>query len=348
MSERIVCIDGDWLIYSIAAVFESSYITATHINSIEPSTIEYVNRTKFKASLEPGDDVSNYVIQDYKRLKGPDDLCLKKAQGAVKGRLNKIIKNTQSTSYYIALGGSDNFRDSLPLPYKYKGERAFKLKPLLLKSLKKWLIQELPCIIAVGEEADDIVTKFQYRGDKTPGITYLGCTVDKDSRGTEGLLYDPLEEVTKKIEGLGFIELIKKTSISGKVTYKCYGEGRKWLYYQILLGDDVDEYHPTAIASKANILEGRTNITKISSISPLKFFNIFKDISTDKECWEAIARFYSSWYEGLEWWMSWDGSRVEGTWVDVLQMYVDVAFMRRWDNDRIDVRKVLLKYDIAQ
>ena len=48
-------------------------------------------------------------------------------------------------------------------------------------------------------------------------------------------------------------------------------------------------------------------------------------------------------------WTMWDGTIIQGTWVDVLQTYVDVVHMIRWFNpeiDRINVRQVLEKFNI--
>ena len=37
---------------------------------------------------------------------------------------------------------------------------------------------------------------------------------------------------------------------------------------------------------------------------------------------------------------------VKGDWIDILQMYVDVVHMRRFDNDRVDVKSVLTKFEL--
>ncbi len=68
--------------------------------------------------------------------------------------------------------------------------------------------------------------------------------------------------------------------------------------------------------------------------------------TTDKECWEVIMSQYKTWYAGIDHWLNWEGEKVEGNWIDMLQVYVDVVHMRRFDNDRVDVRTVLKKFDL--
>ena len=36
----------------------------------------------------------------------------------------------------------------------------------------------------------------------------------------------------------------------------------------------------------------------------------------------------------------------KGDWIDILQAYVSVVHMRRWENDEINIREVLKKYKL--
>jgi hypothetical protein len=344
--KKTICIDGDWLIYSIACTAEELYIEAA-LKTDPTNIIEYSGITQLKNEI--GADFKTvrqfYEIKDCKRLK--EDFCesLTKCQFSVNARLKKILKLTSSTDYVIALGGPTNFRTEISLPVKYKASRDDVQRPLLLSALREWLLATKNCVVSDNEEADDIVSKYQYLGSlKHPdGSQYLASTVDKDSRGTAGKVYHPLTETILDISGLGFLRLDVKISAANKKTYSVYGEGRKWLYYQIVMGDPVDDYNPLDLLKKC---AGRSNLSGSPSISPLRFFNLFKDCATDKECWSVIVTLYKLWYGDLQWWLDWRDQRVEGTWVDLLQMYVDVAFMRRWDNDRLDVITLLKKYNL--
>ena len=169
----------------------------------------------------------------------------------------------------------------------------------------------------------------------------VACTLDKDARGTPGYLYNPNESKLIFIEGLGFVERIPKETAAGKKTYKFYGEGRKWFYSQLLTGDKADDYYPCDVYKQIT-----DNPSKSPLITDLKCFNLLKDCTSDKECWQAIVTIYKGWYENISAWKDWQGNEVKGDWIDILQMYVDVVHMRRFDNDRVDVKSVLTKFEL--
>ena len=104
-----------------------------------------------------------------------------------------------------------------------------------------------------------------------------------------------------------------------------------WFYYQVVCGDKVDTYHP---------------FSKI--ISDKAFYNMFKHIKTDEEAWKLVVELFVKNYGKITSYEDWTGTTHEGTWVDILQTYVDVVHMQRWENDRIDVNKVLSLYKIEQ
>ena len=72
-----------------------------------------------------------------------------------------------------------------------------------------------------------------------------------------------------------------------------------------------------------------------------------KDLNTDKECLKVIKDVYYNWYKDVSFWTDYNGNKVEGDWLDILQMYCDTVHMRRWDDDRIDIKKVLSDMEIT-
>ena len=82
-------------------------------------------------------------------------------------------------------------------------------------------------------------------------------------------------------------------------------------------------------------------------MTELKVFNLLNELETDRECWKAVCDVYLAWYENTTEWTDWRDNIVKGSWLDILQMYVDCAHMRRWDNDKIDVRNVLTKLNLT-
>lgn len=157
-------------------------------------------------------------------------------------------------------------------------------------------------------------------------------TEDKDAKQTPGYIFNPRTEEIRFCSGFGKIELITKLSASGSKTYKIDGIGRAFFYYQVVVGDPVDTYHP---------------FPKI--ISAYRFFNEFKEITSDKDAWLYVITKYKENYFGITEWVDFKGEIHKGSWIDILQAYVDVVHMRRWFTpkiDRIDVRAVLKKMEL--
>lgn len=177
-------------------------------------------------------------------------------------------------------------------------------------------------------EADDVISHYQYLGFKTKQRIIV-ATEDKDAKQTAGLLYNPRTSEINDCSGFGAIWLKQKTNNVKKLD----GYGRLWLYYQIVCGDPIDTYNPFPLRGQ--------NVTDYA------FYLKFKDFTKDEEAWNEIAKIYKTHYGTIESWVDWQGNTIKGTWVDLLQAYADVAFMQRWENDRILVKDVLKKYEIV-
>lgn len=330
----LLVIDGDWLAYKIAAAIEKRTI---HVFDLQGNFVsEYKTRTKYK---ESGNYNSNFEIKDSQTL----SKTYKKNISFLADKEIKIFKEkTSCKNVLIALGGKTNFRDDLSLPQKYKGSRVNTLRPVALKEVREYLAQTYNSVFSENEEADDIISKYQFRSFKEPQQRIVVCTLDKDARGTPGLLYNPEKDMLVNINGLGFLHLEMKQTLTGvKKGYKLYGEGRKWFYSQLLTGDKADDYYPCDIYKK---LIG--NQSKSPLITDLKCFNILNPCTTDAQCWIAIASVYREWYANVTSWLDWKNNTIQGNWIDILQMYVDVVHMRRYEEDKIDVKQLLTNYRI--
>lgn len=248
------------------------------------------------------------------------------ARATVANKIKKWKAATGCSRVIIAMGGPTNFRDRLALFQKYK-DRPPSNKPLKLKDVRALIIETYHCVISDDCEADDIIAMYQFKGREDG--SYIVCTEDKDAKQTPGYTFNPRTEEIRCCSGFGKIDLITKISASNKKTYKIDGYGRCFFYYQVVCGDPVDTYHP---------------FPKV--ISPYRFYNEFKDITTDKEAWVYVANLYKQHYADVKSWIDWQGTEHVGTWVDILQVYVDVVHMFRNANDRLDVKKILNQYDI--
>lgn len=155
-------------------------------------------------------------------------------------------------------------------------------------------------------------------------------TEDKDAKQTPGYLFNPRKLEIRDCSGFGeLIPIVKVSPTTGAKTFKLDGYGRLWFYYQLICGDKVDTYHPFP-----------------KNVSDQAFYKIFKDVEDDKTAWTLVVDWYKKHYADIEEYKSWDGVSHKGTWIDILQTYVDVVHMQRWEGDRIDVRHVLKLYKL--
>jgi 5'-3' exonuclease len=135
----------------------------------------------------------------------------------VKLVLNKILKETDTKQLVIYLTGKTNFRNEIPSPLEYKGNRDKSHKPTQYKEIIEFLLANYNTIITNGEEADDAMGIEQ--SSRPYGDTVI-CTKDKDLDMISGLHYN----LTKNKEPY---EISEEQAI-------------KSFYIQLLTGDRVD------------------------------------------------------------------------------------------------------------
>lgn len=226
------------------------------------------------------------------------------------------------------MDGKTNFRDHLALLHSQYKDRASSYRPPHLSEVRALLKTLFSFEESVNCEADDLISRYQYKGRQDK--SYIVVTEDKDAKQTPGYLYNPRKLEIRDCSGFGkLIPIVKVSPTTGRETFKLDGFGRLWFYYQVVCGDKVDTYHP---------------FSKV--VSDKAFYNAFKDIDNDKDAWTLVVSWYKRHYGAVEEYQDWSGKVHKGTWVDILQTYVDVVHMQRWENDVIDVRKVLALYDL--
>lgn len=333
-SKSFVVIDLDYICFKVAAVLEekSVQIYGTTDTDGEQYLIgTYKNRTEYKKSEEY---IEDYIVKDCQELK-------KDYKSSMTFLLRKFIedirKATNSEEVVLAAGGDTNFRDRILSPQKYKGNRDNVLKPLTLKECKEYAANTYITVRGQDEEADDIISQFQYRSYYDKIYKIVVATPDKDSLQTQGYLFNPesskgmASNSIELIEGLGEVNLIEKFK-KKKLSFK----GRLALYCQLLHGDPTDNYDPSYLYKEMNDIG-----TKSSLLTDLKTYNLLKDCKNDKEALTVVHNQYYQWYKDLKEWISWDGKNIKGDYLDLLQCYWDYAFMRRFPNERICVRTLL-------
>jgi hypothetical protein len=110
------------------------------------------------------------------------------------------------------------------------------------------------------------------------------------------------------------------------------GKGRAFLYYQIVFGDPVDAYKPCELAK--------------AKFGEIGAYELLKGATNDKEALEAIVRQYKVWYPEPVTYRCWKGELHTKNWLEIMQMYADCAFMRRYEGDRLDMGKLLTKLGV--
>jgi 5'-3' exonuclease len=128
--------------------------------------------------------------------------------------VQRILDTVKATSYnvYLSCGRADSFRAKLNPEYKANRTQP---KPLHYQLLKDHLINKWNAIVAVEEEADDLIGIAQAQDKET-----IACTIDKDILyGVEGAKYNFVKE---------------------EMFYTSEQEALVFFYKQLLMGDKAD------------------------------------------------------------------------------------------------------------
>lgn len=313
-NERIAVVDGDLLAFKCAAVTEKRSVIATHKETLDK--YEFYTATDFKSWAS--DTADQY---DLEAIRTPEPIA--NTLRSIKTKLNSIINACKADSYHIVISGEDNFRKNIPLPSQYKNTRSDAGKPVNLAEAKEYLIKHHNAEVAVGE-ADEVLVAYAYQGWKDKEVV-IQCSIDKDAYHGPGWLFnwDSMAE-PELIEGFGSLYINEAGTIKG--------QGRVFLYFQMAFGDPIDAYKPCELAK-----------VKYGEKSAYK---LLKDCNSDKQALEALVQQYKKWYPAPLTYRAWDDELHTKNWLEIWQMYADCSFMPRWDGDRFDVKKLLIKLKI--
>jgi hypothetical protein len=328
----IAVIDGDIIAYRAAAANEKRTVIAVHNETAEESVFDTM--TKFREWC----NASELSVDDFVVTPAQEAGQRAYAFAMLKKMIADITEQAKCDSYHIVVSGRDNFRLDLPLPTRYKDSRKDTVKPLQLSACKDYLIQHHAAEVSVGCEADDVLVGYMYQG-YVDGEYVVQCSLDKDARSGPGWLYDwTTMDEPELITGYGELtctlkETAKKTAAGKPVTNKIIkGSGRAFLWFQTIFGDPVDAYKPSEIAK--------------AKFGDVGAYELLKGAKSDKEALEAVVRQYKLWYPEPVTYRDWKNELHTKGWLEIMQMYVDCAYMRRWDGDRLDIAKLLNKLGV--
>lgn len=338
--EVTVVIDMDEQVFITAAACEERLVEYT--NTDNEATALFKNRTMFKNFMEGVDfDKEKFTVEDVQK---PEKISF--AINTLRRRLDNILKKTKChpDNMELYIDGEGNFRDEFPLAVKYKGNRDGTIRPVLLKELKEYAINHLGAEVVDGRETDDVVVIRVTEGFKS-GEKVIGTTQDKDARQAEGWWFN-YEKESKPHFVKGFGDLWIDTETKAQ---DVKGEGWKFLYYQIIFADHADNYCSRDVYTKV-LVEGKVQEKRRKPRWGSKTAKEALDKCTNhKQCLELIVKKYKEWYGEDEFqYEDWQGNIRKATWLDVLDMQFQLAYMKRSDDDKTCIKKILKKVKIIE
>lgn len=165
----------------------------------------------------------------------------------------------------------DNFRFAVAKEKAYKGTR-LPTKPFHFNNIFNYALAEYNTIVdETGLEADDAMCIEQYGQYKQGLFDTIICSRDKDLRQCPGWHYS--WECGKQAS-IGPIMVDELGSLEEKGKDKVFGTGAKFFYYQMLVGDTVD------------------NIGGIYNKGPKFALNLLKDAPSVRKAYELTAEVY--------------------------------------------------------
>ncbi len=315
-----LAVDGDEIVFKVAAACETRSVVA--VNTVNGSEGVFPNKTAFKDFLHGLDVPAEHYDLEDRQVAEP----LKNAMATLKAKIMNLRAQFNTKNVEIYLGGNDNFRDSIPLPVKYKSNRDGTLRPLLLQELRAYLIEHYDAIVVHGQEADDLLCQRAFDGVKTKN-KIIAVTQDKDSFSYTGWIYNPEKDKEPSFcADYGSLFINDKNEVKGR--------GRIWLQHQVLLGDAADGYKPTDLVK---IVKG-----KVKAFGEKASYKLLSGCTKEVDGWKVVHDQYLEWF-GKEpfTYKCWQGVEHTIDYIDALQMYFDCARMRRWDGDTVCIRSVL-------
>jgi hypothetical protein len=201
-------------------------------------------------------------------------------------RIQSIIERCGANEYRVYLTGAGNFRFEVATLKPYKGNRAAIQKPYHWRTVSDRLVQQWGARIVEGVEADDALALAAIEAARA-GTPAVIASRDKDLRQVPGFHYswacgeDQPEIPVYSVVGSGEISVRTSVYPSG-TSYKLLGNGLKFFYGQLLVGDTVD------------------NIGGCPKVGPVKAFETLNGLETEQEMFQACAFQYHRVY-GDKW-----------------------------------------------
>lgn len=322
--KRVVLIDGDILVFRTAAICETRSVEVTHTKTGKAKVFK--NKTAFKDFLKEKD--FEYIESDYEFV----DIQTINDELSYTFLLKNQIKSLTETLWYdevrFLISGDNNFRDSLPLPRKYKGNRDDALKPLLRQECKSYLTGKYKAEVIHGCETDDALIYYGYE-ELAKGNEVIIVSNDKDSN-----CYSDLKLFDYTKDDAQIIDIPKLGSLWVDPKGKVRGLGFMHYALQMSIGDITDHYKPTDLTNpKVNLGDKGA-------------YELLKDCTSEQEALQVIISRYMAWYPRRFTYKDWTGKSHSVIWKDIIDLYHKCVRMRETKDDQLVFSDFAKRYGI--
>lgn len=249
-------IDGDVLLYEIGFSSEKTELQDGE-KVVIPSSWEFCQNL-FDKKIE--------LICDEAKATSPPTIFFTNTR-----KINRELNKKRKWQDLPEKTFVDNFRFEVAKEKEYKAGRS-SVKPFHFNNILQYTLSNYDFHINEdGLEADDAMCIEQYKEVKENRFSTIICSRDKDVRQCPGWHYS--WECGKQaavgpilVDELGFLEQKDKDKI--------WGVGNKFFYYQLLVGDSVD------------------NVGGLYNKGPKFAYNLLKDTTTTRQTYEFVAEVY--------------------------------------------------------
>lgn len=326
-------VDLDAYKYAAAYVGEKKSIRVTH--KTEDWSAEHKSRTAFYGHWKK--KAGGWLAEANKERESPwlvdefdiEDISvpepIENVLHTAKAMVDGILYESGAESYEAYMGKGDSFRVELSTLLKYKGNRDNLVKPYHLDSVTEYLARKYNAEFITELEADDVCVISAY---KDPNKFIIGEDKDYWGCGVNYLDINRMERGIVNCDKVGHLFIDSKNYVRG--------EGRIFLYYQMLSEDEVDNY-------KANCFSDMPWGSKSA-------YEALVNCTTDKECWQVLVDCFRKMYPEEKVITGWRGDEIKIDHMYVLQEMFNMAHMKRTYTEPLtDIRAVLdrmgIKYD---
>lgn len=315
-----------------------------------------VLNTKREVEGLPPLSPEDFEITPYQKLNTSEEKALETGKIQVYKKLKEYRLQYGIPKVIPLLGEGVSFRELLPTCKRYKSNRAKTLRPLLLKTLRQWIVDEVGGVMTTetkdGEliECDDKLEFFSsqgYQHYRKHGWFNIGViSSDKDAMNSSKLLInaDRYSGSDKSKKGklkfpkpllieatdvsCGDLELISKTTDSG-TSQEVKGYGFKFLMFQAFLGIDGADFY-----------DALGHLGRGFNFGVASAYKVLKPCKTAKECLQACIDVFAELLPTGVKYTDHLGVEHDVDTLTYMSTYFTVAYMLRSDTDSMTLPKL--------